>query len=177
MRYYLLILLAVFILPCPAAEEIFQSPQDFIQENFKAAPSSQVLWLTGELKSQVKKVLGHDYHKLRIRYWQQQQRSAWVLEEIGKEHYITAGFVIDDNSLERVKILIFRENRGWEIKHDYFTQQFKNAKLNSSSMLDTHIDNITGATLSVRAIKRLAQLALFFHQTISYKKNEPTAAP
>lgn len=154
-------------LPCLAFEEVYQTPEDFISQSFTDTPQRKTLWLSGSLKPEVKAILGHDYHKLRLRYWRSKQRTAWVLEEIGKEHYITAGFVVDEKALERVKVLIYRESRGWEVKNDFFTRQFENAKLNNNSKLDKHIDNITGATLSVRAIKRLAELAIHLHLSVA----------
>jgi hypothetical protein len=60
-------------------------------------------------------------------------------------------------------VLIFRESRGWEVRHDFFTDQFKGVTLNDDRELDLPIDNISGATLSVRALTRLARLALYLH--------------
>jgi len=62
---------------------------------------------------------------------------------------------------KKVKVLIFRESRGDEIRHAFFTQQFKQATLQSNSQLDQTIDGISGATMSVRAFTKLARLALF----------------
>jgi len=103
---------------------------------------------------------------LRVRYWYKGERSAWILEEIGKEEPITAGIVIDKGKIERVEVLIFRESRGWEVRHDFFTEQFEGAKLRKDGELNRAIDNITGATLSVRALTKLARLALYFHNQV-----------
>jgi Na+-translocating ferredoxin:NAD+ oxidoreductase RnfG subunit len=63
-------------------------------------------------------------------------------------------------------VLVFRESRGWEVRHDFFTDQFKLAKLKDENQLDKHIDNISGATLSVRAVRKLAQIALLLDKSI-----------
>lgn len=164
--YIMRLLLTVIILLSAAAgraEEVYLAPQKFIDGSFENPPPAETLWLTGEPAEAARRILGHEYHKLRVRYWREKQRTAWVLEEIGKERYITAGFVIDGDRMERTEILIFRESRGWEIRHSFFTDQFRGATLDGDNHLDRGIDNITGATLSVRAIERLARLALFLH--------------
>ena len=124
-------------------------------------PAPKVLWLKGDLKKQVAAILGHRYPSLRIRFWQRGSRTAWILEEVGKEQPITTGIVVDQGRIERIKVLIFRESRGWEVRYPFFTDQFRGASLNERLELDRDIDGISGATLSVRALERLARLALF----------------
>ena len=94
------------------------------------------------------------------------------MDEIGKEKLITAGFVINNGQIEQVKILIFRESRGWEVRHDFFIDQFKQAKLKDNHQLDKNIDNISGATLSVRAVRKLAQIALLLDHHLQHKATE-----
>lgn len=149
---------------------VYQQPADFINEVFdNKPPKAEVLWLNKDLKKQVTEILDHKYKALRVRYWQQKQKSAWVLDEIGKEKPVTAGIVVNNSQIERVKILVFRESRGWEVRHDFFTDQFKQAKLKDNHQLDKTIDNISGATLSVRAVRKLAQIALLLDQKIQQK--------
>ncbi len=69
--------------------------------------------------------------------------------------------VINEGRLEIIKVLVFRESRGEEIRHPFFTDQFKDARLDHKGNLDRTIDGISGATLSVRAMKKLARLALY----------------
>jgi uncharacterized protein with FMN-binding domain len=105
-----------------------------------------------------------------MRYWTRDHRSAWILEEIGKEQPITTGIVVQGGRIERIKVLIFRESPGWEVRHDFFTEQFKAAGLTEKHGLDRHIDGISGATLSVRALTRLARLALFLDHQIEVQR-------
>ena len=154
----------LFALLCGnAAAEVYQKPADFLDEVFAGqTPDPKILWLTGEVREQAGAILGHPPGMLRVRYWAAgEARSAWILEEIGKEEPITAGFVVAEGRLEQVKLLVFRESRGWEIRHPFFTDQFTRARLKGDRDLDRGIDGITGATLSVRAMKRLARLALY----------------
>ena len=54
-----------------------------------------------------------------------------------------------------------------------FPAQFAGARLTSSQGLDRHIDGISGATLSVRALSRLARLALLLHRHIVDEASKP----
>ena len=61
-------------------------------------------------------------------------------------------------------MLTYRENRGGEVATPAFTDQFSHAMLADNGELDVHIDGISGATLSVQALTRLANMALYLHQ-------------
>jgi hypothetical protein len=144
-----------------SARGVYQSNEDFLAETFNGnVPKSQVIWLKGDVREKVTDILGHPYQGLRIRYWQQDERSAWILEEIGKEQPITFGIVVDDDRIEHIKVLAFRESRGYEIRYPAFGQQFAGAQLDDMS-LDRHIDGISGATLSVWAMTAIARMALY----------------
>ena len=138
----------------------------FLGEVFSPPPAPKILWLTGELQPAIRNILEHDYPAIRLRYWLTGQRTAWVLEEIGKEMPITVGIAVDNNTVERVRVLVYRESRGWEVKSPAFTAQFSGARLSAEQKLDRHIDGISGATLSVRALGRLARLALLLHRHV-----------
>lgn len=145
----------------------YQTSAAFINQSFaEVTPKPQLLWLSQPIKLTAEKILGHKLSFLRTRYWNLDKRSVWILEEIGKTQEITIGIIIDNAKIEKIKVLAFRESRGWEVKHDFFTDQFKQVAINTALHLDQHIDGIAGATLSVRALKRVARLALFFDQQI-----------
>ena len=150
------------------AQGVYQVPDEFINEVFDHdPPKSKELWLRKLLKEEVKSIMGHDLGVLRLRYWYKDDRSAWILEEIGKERPITTGIVVNKNKIELVRILIFRESRGWEVRHPFFTDQFKDANLMQENKLDRSIDGISGATLSVKAVTKLARLALMLNRYVT----------
>jgi len=164
-KYFIFILLVVTTII--QARGIYQHPDAFLDDVFNGEiPKPKFVWFTGENGKKVTSILKHKPASLRTRYWLQGKRSIWILEEIGKEKLITTGIVINDNQIEKVKVLIFRESRGWEIKRNAFTQQFKNATLTSDDKLSTRIDGISGATLSVKAVTRLSRLALYLHSLV-----------
>lgn len=151
------------------AQGTYLKPSDYIRQTFAdsaSPPKAKTFWLTAKHKGIVKKILGHNYPSLRIRYWKDNKRSLWILEEIGKEKPITTGFVVNDGSIEDVKVLIYRESRGQEVKHEFFTKQFKSAKLKENHELDRHINGISGATLSVRALEKCSRLALYLAEQV-----------
>ena len=169
-KFTALFLLCIISSSTALAGGVYQQPADFINEVFdNKPPKAEILWLSEDLKKQIADILDHKYNGLRIRYWQKDKKSAWVLEETGKEKPITTGIVVNNSKIELVKILVFRESRGWEVRHDFFTDQFKQAKLEDKHLLDKTIDNISGATLSVRAVRKLAQIALLLDQKTQQK--------
>ncbi len=172
MRLFIHLLLLTLISASAVAGGVYQEPDAFIADAFAdKPPKPEVIWPDKELKAQMKDILGHDYKGLRIRYWKQDQRTAWILDEIGKDKPITTGFVINQGRIERVRVLIFRESRGWEVRHAFFTDQFDQATLTSNKELDRTIDNISGATLSVRAVTRLSRIALLLDQAVSSQED------
>jgi FMN-binding protein len=142
--------------------ETYQDPDAFVAEVFGQRPAPKVLWLTPDLQAEAKAILGHPPAQLRQRYWADPHRSVWILEEIGKEEPITAGFVVVDGRIDHVRVLVYRESRGGEVRHPAFVKQFRDAKLTNGDRLDRDIDGIVGATLSVGAMERMARLALYF---------------
>jgi hypothetical protein len=160
--------------PVHAAVKVHQSPEDFLREAFPAGePAKKVLWVSGALKGQVEQVMGHPLGLLRVRYWTLGERTAWILEEIGKIELITAGVVVDAGQIEKVKILVYRESRGWEVRFPFFTNQFLGAQVRGrKDELDRSVEGISGATLSVSAVTRMARLALVLDRKASGRSPE-----
>ncbi|MEO6423535.1 MAG: FMN-binding protein [Candidatus Nitrotoga sp.] len=154
----------LMMLPCLAqsVEHVYQQPEDFIKELFKVKPKVKLLTLTKDMQTEVSSILGHAPRKLRQRYWSEDARTLWILEEIGKVDPITAGFVVKNGRIEQAKVLIYREHRGMEVRFPAFLKQFTGASLSNGNSLDRKIDGITGATLSVHAMERMARTALYF---------------
>lgn len=144
------------------ARGTYQEPDSFIRETFAGKPPApKLLWITDAMQAEITRILGHPSAQRRVRYWRSGARSAWILDEIGKEEPITTGYVVNQGRLERVCVLVYRESRGDEVRYPRFTEQFKGATLKNAYELDRPIDNISGATLSVDALTRSARLALY----------------
>ena len=148
-----------------AAVDVYLDPVAFIASAFdNKPPKPKKLWIKGHLKDQIHSILGTGLGSLRMKYWREGARTAWVLEAIGRDRPITAGFVVDNDKIVQVAVLIYRESRGWEVRYPFFTDQFRGARMTGDNDLDRNIDGITGATLSVRAITGLTKIALLLHR-------------
>ena len=145
------------------AKGVYQSPHEFLQEVFGSSGfEMQTLWLDEADKQRAQQIFGRKYMGFRMRYWQHKKQTAWIFDEVGKTRPITFGVVVADNKVESLSVLEFRESRGGEIRHPFFTQQFVGlGLLKNSSSLDDSVDGITGATLSVRAATRIVRFALY----------------
>jgi hypothetical protein len=152
----------ILALTSPAmGADVFLAPEKFLIESFGGPPPKpSVLWISGRTRDEVESILGHSANSLRVRYWLRDSRTAWILEEIGKTEPITTGIVVEQGAIARITVLIYRESRGWEVRYPFFTDQFKGATLTAMNELNRRIDGISGATLSVRALTRLARVAL-----------------
>ena len=150
----------------------YQSKEDFLKQVFSTTPlpKAKILWLKKKLQHQVSSILQHKPGFLRTRYWQSAEQTVWIIDEIGKTKPITTAVVIKNKKIVLLKVLAFRESRGWEVKHDFFTDQFKQNTLSTNLNLSNPIDGISGATLSVRALTKVAQLALLFENQIRHEK-------
>ena len=174
MSRLLLLLICVFstniLIVNVHAENIYLEPQSFVKQQFSNnPPQAKVVRLNKTLKTKLATILQHEYIGLRIRYWQDNQganKTVWVLNEIGKDKNITLGITVVNQKIKIVKVLVFRESRGWEVKHDFFTQQFKGIFLKDDKSLSRSIDGITGATLSVRAVKKMTTIALLLDRLV-----------
>ncbi len=156
------------------------SPESFLALVKNQNPSiakfqNKTLWLNKGIQSQIKTVLGHKYPKIRLRYKTNESAngdtqpypnliSVWYLEEIGKERPISFGVVIKNDQIQIIRVLEFRESRGYEINTARFVKQFEQIGVDETGKLDRTIDGITGATLSVRAMKKIARVALMLHR-------------
>ena len=139
--------------------------EEFLESAFvDATYEPQVLWITPDLRNELETALDRSYSGIRIRYWGNGVRSAWILEQIGKERLITAGFVTEGQQMVFAKVLEYRESRGGEVRYDSFLNQFLGIQLNHKQELDSHIDGITGATLSVWSMQEMATAALLLEK-------------
>ncbi|MFT5136178.1 MAG: hypothetical protein ACI8XV_001207 [Arenicella sp.] len=142
---------------------VYQTLDSFLAENFNQTPSNETLWLNDEIRTELSSVLNRNYRGLRIRYWRDHERTAWILNEIGKERPITSGIVVERGKIVAISVLEYRESRGGEVQLASFRRQFIDASLNNKGKLDHRIDGVTGATMSVRTLNRSAIAALKLH--------------
>ncbi|MFP5263176.1 MAG: FMN-binding protein [Blastocatellia bacterium] len=86
---------------------------------------------------------------------------AIVCEEIGRDRPIT--YIVaatPGGEVKDVAVMTYRETRGGEVRYPAFTRQFKGKSLGDPIRGQGDIRNITGATLSVRAMATGVRKAL-----------------
>ena len=120
----------------------------------------KALWLTKPRKEEALRVLGDSLNQARIRFHSDGETHLWVLSEIGKEKPITFGVVTHKGAIDRVEVMVFRESRGDEIRLPQYTAQYQGQRLTDDGELSSSVDGISGATYSVRSMKKVAKLAL-----------------
>ena len=100
---------------------------------------------------------------------------AVICEEIGRHRPIT--FIVGvtpEGKVKDVAILAYRESQGDEVRHKSFLAQFTGKSLANPIMQHQDIRNVSGATLSVRALARGVRKALAVIEA-AYLKPEPGA--
>ena len=108
------LLLCTAVLAMPASAAVYLERDVFLQRAFGEVPRSQTLWLKGDIKQAVQDILGHDYRSLRVRYWQHGDKTAWVLDEIGKEFDISRERV---RQLQNVALNRLRQRKSVQRAH------------------------------------------------------------
>jgi len=137
--------------------------KQFINQIFQnETPKPNRYWANKETQQLIKQQFNPSQVKLSYRYWQKDQTTVWILDEIGKERDITTGIVITDNKIDKVQVLVYRESRGGQVQNNRFTQQYNNKTIDNNFVKE--IDSISGATLSVNALNKQVQLALWLNQ-------------
>ena len=146
-----------------------QEIEGFLLAHVSDASKPKSLWLTGDLKNRVLEALGQAPKKIREKYWAEGDRRIFILDQIGKIKDITAAWIIKHGKIVEAKVLVYRETRGQEVEFPFFTDRFKGVGLKNDGELDQHIDSISGATMSVDAMKRMARQALVMSQHLDSK--------
>jgi hypothetical protein len=136
-------------------------PPPFVAAAFNAPPPPRTLSLTGETAQAAARLLGHPVHQPTVTFWREDGVTVWILTARGKAHPMTAGFVVAQGRLMNSALLESRDQRVKAVRTEAFLNQFKGATLDRDRKLDRSIDGITGASISVNAMKNMARLALY----------------
>ena len=137
------------------------------------------VWLTKEQILAIEKINMFKLVENRFTFYQGikngKPMGAMLIDNIiGKSFPITFMTVLNtDGTVRDVEIMIYRESQGWEVKYDSFLRQFfgKNAASDRRKIL-----TITGATLSVNAIKLGVYKAMAAYEVLYLNKNNSLAS-
>ena len=135
--------------------------ENFLKKIESSSPlTKKRLILKKEQLAKIQIPMGHKYKKRIFKYWTSDSQTIWILNSIGKYKPITAAFIVQSCKIKSAHVLIYREQHGYEIKYSAFLSQFSQIGINNDSKLNKNIDNISGATLSVNSMDRMARTAL-----------------
>jgi hypothetical protein len=147
----------------PIICKTFITREAFLAEAFgNQLPPAQILELDDAKHAQLTPIFGRRFPQARLRYWRGEDgRTAWIFDDIGKEGYqpTTSGFVVNGGAVEMARVLFYKESRGEQVGELSFLHQLLGARANGGG-LDRSVDNISGATYSVKLMQRMARTAL-----------------
>lgn len=140
-----------------------QRPETFLEQAFAGqVPTPGQIWRAGDVARRVEQILGHNPRWVRLPYWRQSGRTAWVLEDRLDEAPVTVGVVVEDARIAHVSVLKFGARHGRDVTTPGFLKQFEGASLdNDGQALDRPIRNAVGMGRSVELMVELARLALY----------------
>ncbi len=149
-------------------EEVYLTPEQALAKVFPRADrlEKETVRLTPAQKQRVERRLGwrleaEEYTVHRGFSGGRLDGYALVTEEVGKYKPIT--FIVKaapDFRAEAVEVLVYREPRGGEVRKARFLRQFKGKTGRSPLRINRDVINVTGATLSVRAMAAGVKRAL-----------------
>ena len=162
------LLLVLVTIPTSAFSEEIADKNRFLMSGLdvKELPGHSYIIINEDIQGNIKKILKDTYHLPIIKYWKAGNKVGFILETIGKHEFITTGYIVENNKIIDVKVLVYRENYGYEIKHDYFLDQIRGNSVKKNGKLVKSIANISGATLSVKAMRKLSKLSLYLYTII-----------
>jgi H+/Na+-translocating ferredoxin:NAD+ oxidoreductase subunit G len=155
-------------------EQMFLSKKQALKLAFPGVKKvkKKKVWLSDTQTAAIQKILGDqiEYKERRVtNYFGLDQSGnpigAMVIgNEIGRSYPITFMVVINpDGTVKDVEVMVYREPHGWEVRFESFMSQFFGR---DASDPFNNINNITGATLSVRSMTKGVRKAVAEFQVI-----------
>ncbi len=132
---------------------------DFAREAFGTDAPRSTLSVTGDVYRLCCQTVAPIPREV-IYYHSLSNGTVWVLMAQGKHGVITGAFVVQDAQIRASRILEDRERRGRGIRGKRYLRQFEGVGLRAGNQLDRRVHGITGATVSSRAVEKMALLAL-----------------
>ncbi|MGP0566404.1 MULTISPECIES: FMN-binding protein [unclassified Nitrospina] len=134
------------------------------------------VWLSEAQREAISNILEEDYDERRLTWYigldDKKEPLGYMVvgNEIGRSYPITFMVVINpDGTVRDVEIMVYREPHGWEVRFEPFMSQFFGR---DSKNPFNDINNITGATLSVRSMTRGVKKAVAAYKVIFIDKVE-----
>lgn len=161
-------------------EQMFLTKQEALKLAFPGVKKvkKKKVWLTDTQTAAIQNLLGNQikYNERRVTHYFGLDETGKPIgamtigNEIGRSYPITFMVVINpDGTVKDVEIMVYREPHGWEVRFEPFMSQFFGR---DASDPFNNINNITGATLSVRSMTKGVKKAVAEFQVIYKDKVE-----
>lgn len=154
-----------------AKDKHYSTESEALNESFpESSFKKETIELNSHLKDKITENLGKNVYESSIDVSEARldgvvQGYGFTMNQIGKTKNITFMVTMDTKgTVIAVKILTFRESQGFEVKNKRWLAQFKGKDILSRLRVKKDIDNISGATMSSRAVtKGVARAIAIFH--------------
>lgn len=145
-------------------EQVFMTPEQALARAFPGRTAAKAdVGLSKEQRARVEKRLGWKLKDPAIAVYAAGPGDGYAVfaEEIGKHEPITFMVKVSaDLRVEWVEVLVYREAHGSEVRRPGFLRQFAGKRSGERLRPGREVENITGATLSVRAVAAGVQRVL-----------------
>ncbi len=147
----------VYLKPAEVLKIIFRDSKEIISEDKLLTPEQR-----GSVERKMGKKLSKDTWKFFIaRSDGHVDGYALIDHEIGKTEPITfLTAITQDGKVKEVEILVYREPIGSEVHEEKYLKQYKGKKISDPVRVGQDIANISGATMSARAVSNGVKRAL-----------------
>ncbi len=153
--------------PSFGKDRVYATEEEVLEMAFPGAEfAKKTVKISDEDKARVESLTGGKYFKKRVTFHIATIKGelagyAIKVNEKGKKKNITFMVIIDGaGTVKSVDLLVFRESQGYEIENPRWRKQFEGKTLKDPLKPKRDIDNISGATLSVRAVTKGVKGAL-----------------
>lgn len=176
--YFLLVTLTIFPFPSTAHGIVYSTVEEALGEIFPHATgfSKDKVRLTEMQRGEAEEILGKKITEEEFTFIIGLKGTtplgyALTLNVIGKELPITFMVACDpEGRIIGVRVLVYRESEGSEIRHRRFMRQFIGKTVKDPLRINREIDAITGATLSSRSAAYAVQKMLALFQVVYKEK-------
>jgi Na+-translocating ferredoxin:NAD+ oxidoreductase RnfG subunit len=169
--FFIVVSVLFFVAIAEAGMRNYASVDEVLARSFpKAAFDKRVVRISNAERKKVEGFIKKKFFKRQMVFYIASkdgaiQGYAVIGNERGKTRRITFMVLLDkDGVVKDIDILAFRESQGYEVENPAWRRQFRGKTVRSRLRLKRDISNISGATLSARAVtKGVKNILAAFH--------------
>lgn len=168
LRMACLLFIGLILLPLSAEAIVYLKPKEALKQLFAGSDvvKAEKKTLTAADREKLRQTLGYAVTGDTVTFfvgYSGDKIDGYVLmdQQIGKTQPITFMTLIGtDGVVREIEVLAYQESQGSQIRYPRFREQFRGKDSSAPLQVGQDIQNITGATLSVRATTETVRRAL-----------------